>query len=221
MKLDQINVRVLSSAALVAAALALPQAARASWGCEVLLCLANPAGPMAAPACVPPITRLYKAIFKAKPDPFPTCTMVDGSNSATSGNYASLVSDSYYDPCPTGLTALPTGTYGATGTYVQRTSFYPFGPGYEISSRVLVGFGESMQPDSSGDNGSSPLLPKACVGAKVGESVYFEPTNPGEPAVVHQVNLYSPMVVQNPATTTYKFNIFVDNKLLHSVRPGF
>jgi hypothetical protein len=46
-----------------------------AWPCEVLLCLANPAGPMAASACVPPIRRLYRAMARPRFS-FPTCQQV-------------------------------------------------------------------------------------------------------------------------------------------------
>ena len=52
-----------TSKLLVPSALALACAATAqaqsNYGCTVLLCLANPAGPTAAPACVPSITQLW------------------------------------------------------------------------------------------------------------------------------------------------------------------
>ncbi|WP_370689509.1 hypothetical protein [Paraburkholderia fungorum] len=41
------------------------------WGCQVLLCLANPGGPEQYGACVPPIEKLWKALSHG--DPFPTC----------------------------------------------------------------------------------------------------------------------------------------------------
>jgi hypothetical protein len=61
-----------------------PLAAHADdWACEVVLCLANPAGAMAVSQCVPPIKKLYKEL--AKGHAFPTCNM----NSTTSqGNSA-------------------------------------------------------------------------------------------------------------------------------------
>jgi hypothetical protein len=42
------------------------------YGCQVLLCLSNPAGAMAVAQCVPPITKLYEDLAKGRP--FPTCT---------------------------------------------------------------------------------------------------------------------------------------------------
>jgi len=41
------------------------------WGCEVLLCMANPQGPTAASACVPPITRLWHHLGRGRS--WPNC----------------------------------------------------------------------------------------------------------------------------------------------------
>ena len=62
--------KLLATLALLASLL-MPNVARASWGCEVLLCLSNPAGPMAVAACVPPIQKLYAAIFQMAARSFP------------------------------------------------------------------------------------------------------------------------------------------------------
>ena len=32
------------------------------WGCEVLLCMSNPAGPEAVGQCVPPMQRFYNVL---------------------------------------------------------------------------------------------------------------------------------------------------------------
>lgn len=55
------------------------------WGCQVLLCLSNPAGPEAVAECVPPIERLWQALSARPPHPFPACAMGGGerSNSAS------------------------------------------------------------------------------------------------------------------------------------------
>lgn len=63
------------------------------WGCEVLLCLANPNGPRAVSECRPPIDKLFKCLAKPHhPCKFPTCPM------AGEGNYAKQLNDSF-DPC--------------------------------------------------------------------------------------------------------------------------
>ena len=45
------------------------------WGCEVLLCLANPNGPKAVNECVSPINKLFKCLAKTHPCSFPKCPM--------------------------------------------------------------------------------------------------------------------------------------------------
>lgn len=42
------------------------------WGCQVMLCMSNPAGPMAVAECVPPMQRLYDAMSR-KGFKWPTC----------------------------------------------------------------------------------------------------------------------------------------------------
>ena len=44
------------------------------WGCQVMLCMSNPAGPMAVAECVPPIQRLYEAMSH-KGFQWPTCDL--------------------------------------------------------------------------------------------------------------------------------------------------
>jgi hypothetical protein len=49
-----------------------PTLARADdWGCQVLLCVANPGGPEQYSQCVPPIEKLWAALRHG--DPFPSC----------------------------------------------------------------------------------------------------------------------------------------------------
>ena len=54
-------------------------AAASDWGCQVLLCISNPGGPMQYAACVPPITQLYDVLRSG--GSFPTCTGVGFSSS--------------------------------------------------------------------------------------------------------------------------------------------
>lgn len=62
------------------------------WGCEVLLCLANPNGPRAVAECRPPIDKLFKCLSKRHPCKFPKCPV------AGDGNEAKQV-DNSFDPC--------------------------------------------------------------------------------------------------------------------------
>lgn len=58
----------ISTAVLVLmASLAMqPTLAWDPWPCEVVLCMANPAGPTAALACVPPIQRLWREMSRPR-----------------------------------------------------------------------------------------------------------------------------------------------------------
>lgn len=62
----------------------LPSANADTWGCEVLLCLSNPAGATAVAECEAPIEKLWREL--AKGNGFPGCDM--GSSSANANNYA-------------------------------------------------------------------------------------------------------------------------------------
>jgi len=79
------------------------QAGASEYGCTVLLCLANPAGPTAVGQCVPPINRLWDDLWHRRG--FPTCE--EGGGRA-GGNYAEPFA-TWYEPCPGGTTALGVG----------------------------------------------------------------------------------------------------------------
>ena len=65
------------------------------WGCQVLLCLADPRGPETESACVPPIEKLWTALAHGKS--FPTCdlstSLADIPNDAKSLLPASAVTN--------------------------------------------------------------------------------------------------------------------------------
>ena len=52
------------------------------WGCEVLLCMANPAGPIAAPACDPPMKRLWRHLGK-RGAKWPSCPQANNLSTNT------------------------------------------------------------------------------------------------------------------------------------------
>lgn len=74
---------IARGAAALACGLALSSPARADddlWGCQVLLCMSNPAGPTAVAECVPPISRLWRHLRRGRP--FPSCSQAgfEGGN---------------------------------------------------------------------------------------------------------------------------------------------
>ena len=78
----------LGSLALIAAlasggAHAASMTAKEQWACEVALCMANPQGPMAAPACVAPIRKMLRE--QAKGHVIPKCKFTGGSGGGSGG----------------------------------------------------------------------------------------------------------------------------------------
>jgi len=57
------------------------------WGCQVALCMANPAGPMALAECVPPMERLYNVL--SHHGSWPNCTRSSAPQQAASQPFSS------------------------------------------------------------------------------------------------------------------------------------
>lgn len=75
------------------------------YGCTVLLCLANPKGPMKASGCKKPIKKLFKDLARGKS--FPSCDLSSGPQGSAQPNPSWAESGvNRYDDCPKGTTAL-------------------------------------------------------------------------------------------------------------------
>jgi hypothetical protein len=203
-----------------------PHARADNWGCEVLLCLSNPAGPMAVKECVPPITRLYKAIFKWKPDPFPTCVLSSGIDSKTAGgNYAHVAAPSYFDACPTGTTEVPRSTLVAKGrrmTPEEKINHPLANAGYPdiipLSSHV-VGIGDGEWQRSTGID-SSNISPKVCVSGFVGlGTITYPAVTWDDSPITYGVQVYERVVLLDPATDSFNINVFINGSLHNNIRP--
>lgn len=216
------NRRIFSLAAASAALLLSTSAHADDWGCEVLLCLSNPAGPMAVSECVPPITRLYKAIFKTKPDPFPTCAMArspDGSNSWATPNYAD-----YYDPCPDGTQALSEGVFAAQASrqvfnqVMQSSRWKVFAAG-AFGGPTSVGIGEGSQLRPGGEDNSLPT--KTCVSGFLGNANMIVPgygDSEGGGGTL-SVGIYERVTYIQPQFNGLSIRVFINDKLYQVVRP--
>ena len=66
------------------------------WPCEVVLCMANPAGPTAAAACVPPIQRLWREMSR----PVSVCRHVSNRVTLTLTEWSAIFTTSSR-PIPT------------------------------------------------------------------------------------------------------------------------
>lgn len=164
------------------------------YGCRVLLCLANPAGPTAVAQCVPPITQLWRDLSRVPPNPFPTC---DEARPAIA-----VQNTTWYDPCPDGTAALDAGVFalqqGAPDTAVPSLGI---GTGDELSPNPVDGV---------------QLSAKVCVGRQIGQTsvqVGF-----GENASSVLVNVYDRVAILDPATSPQVIDVYLNNALYRRVR---
>lgn len=212
--------RLLAALVTAFTLMAAPQARADTWGCEVLLCLSNPAGPMAVAQCVPPITRLYRAIFKWRPDPFPTCIMSNGMDSSSGGNYAHVAAASYYDACPSGTSAVGAGTYAAAGRpatpeEVSRMRAWAR-RSFIMTSAVVSGVGDGSGYSPGGEDSTMPT--KVCAGNYLGQVTQDIGTGWDDRNMV-TVNVYDRVVLIDPAADTFNINVYVNNSLFRNIRP--
>jgi len=180
------------------------------WGCEVLLCLANPNGPTAVAPCVPPIHRLWREL--ARGHAFPTCAMATGPN----GRSYAQPATSYYDRCPNGTnelargqlaelaapmspTAVATTRSGAATTYAAGSSGFTY---------AGIGSGDGYgQP-----NIDSPPPAKVCVAGGRGTRVVWT----GDTS--YTVGLYDTIYISPAQASPQVIDVYVDNSFWQSVR---
>jgi hypothetical protein len=187
-----------------------------NWGCEVLVCLSDRRGPMTETACRQPIQRLYRALFRWRPQPFPVCIMASGSDARTTGNYAEVGPPSYYDACPAGTTALPQGQV-AMYAPVQTTGPVQVSTAAPAMTPVVgIGEGAGYYPGMGGENGVA-MPQKVCVGASTGTTTYT--TGAGDNSDTFTVPTYSNIALIDPAGDTFTINVYTNGQLFRTIRP--
>lgn len=185
--------RDLSAIVGVLAVTACSSSFASDYGCKVLLCLANPAGPTAVAQCLPPISQLWRDLAHVPPRPFPTC---DEARPA-----AAVQNTSYYDPCPDGTSALDSG-----GLALQQ--------GMPDWSQPYVGIGNG--DDITGPSGDNVLGSKVCVGHQVGQT--WTSTGSGDNMWSGYVALYDRVAVLDPATSPRVIDVYLNGALYRRVR---
>lgn len=170
------------------------------YGCTVLLCLANPAGPKAAPYCVPFIVRLFSDLARGRA--FPTCD---------TGNAASVRQGfSYYDYCPEGLSALAPGQYAVQGTGTPTGRYNP-------PTQYYTGIGEGDGAGVPGPGAGGGMPPKVCVGKRVG-SVYVSVPSDDYNSQMALAGVYDQVVPLAAQGSPRIIDVFVDGKFQSRVR---
>ena len=175
------------------------------YGCKVLLCLSNPNGPKAVSECVLPINQLFYDLTHRRP--FPRCDQASAPNGQNGRSWAQP-GMSYYDPCPTGTTALQSDTFAIQGGTKPDVP-EPSGTYY-----VGIGEGDGVQP-GSGD-AASPMPGKVCVGNQVGSTVIT--TGSGEDASSFTAGVYDRVVMLDAQGSPRVIDVFVDSTLYRRVR---
>ncbi|WEF31472.1 hypothetical protein [Pseudoduganella chitinolytica] len=188
------KVRTLLSAALLAGGAGVAQAS--DHGCKVLLCLANPQGPMAVAECVEPIRKLYRDLARGRA--FPGCSMASAPSGTPAGRSWAQYGVSFYDPCPPGTSALAQGALAAGGAG---------------ASSVYTGTGDGG--DGYGYDHSS-LPAKVCVGRPTGET--WVNVGEGDGMSTVAVTTYDNIVVMQPVAQPYHADIYIDSAFSHRVR---
>lgn len=172
------------------------------WGCEVLLCLSNPAGPTAVKECEPPIHRLWDHLRYGHA--FPTCDMAKEGNSSA---YAKL-GFNFFDPCPPGTRPLARGEravqVAARGG--MRAAWKP-----ASVSEVLTGIGDGEGYAFSGRYAKP--MPLICVGNRVG-TTSISPDGRSW----FRVSVYDRITTLRPQTSSRIIDVFINGALFRRVR---
>lgn len=173
------------------------------YGCKVLLCLSNPAGPRAVAECRPPIDRLLREQARRHPPPFPRCEEAQGQAEARPGSGP-------YDPCPPGTTAL---ARGAAATLHVAGANGTTGHGAGLPGSIYLGIGEGAAADVVA--GSSAT--KVCVGQLVGAVDLV--TGTGDASTSQHVEIYDAIVTLEPSVGSASFvDVFIGGRLYRRVR---
>jgi hypothetical protein len=180
-------------------------------GCKVLLCLASPGGPREFAACVPPINDLFRSL--AMGNPFPTCAMVGNSLTRT-GSFAAPMQSNYYNECPAGTTALPSGMYA-----IMAPNWVPAdnNPAWTQNQTLFTGIGEGSGMAPAGGATANTLPPKVCVsgppiarvrlgagGGRFGNDYSF-------------AAVYSSVTILQPSNSPNVIGVWIDGALYNQV----
>ena len=196
------RIRVAALALFTASFFGATAAHADNYGCEVMLCMSNPAGPMAVGACVPPIKKLLLGLAKWKPDPWPTCEEATGTDMQFTVKY--------YDDCPSGTATLEEG-----GVIVQMAAAqfnalavdgYLVTRDYNTFSQV-VGIGEG--------NGAEDRA-KVCIGSALGILRYEEMGDYGSIANTISYPVFDQLIFLSRRASPYIANIYINGKLFKS-----
>lgn len=193
------------------------QANASEYGCKVMLCMANPSGPMAEQQCQPPIQQLLREQAKKPPDPWPTCE--EGAPATMQPQVR------YYDKCPANTSELGDGVVALQLTSAQYTSMkkntaQPWlsnnlssnqgVAASQVQGAMLTGIGEGDSQDYS------TKVAKTCVSKPLGSLDVVE--GQGEDRVIKTYPVYEGVSFVDAPNSPRVVDVYIDNKLFKSTR---
>lgn len=187
--------RPLIAASAIAGGCLFAPGAYADWGCTVMLCLGDPRGATAEPACRPPIKKLWRELAKGRS--MPTCRGPDGVAMRLQSR------NDWYDDCPTGTRELR-----GDATWIAPASLAPRGQVQLLAPpRWSAGTGHlPMEPDG---------VPRACIAGSSAEAwVPGISDQTGQPVLVYETVHW---VEQNP--NPWLLDLYHGDKRVATYRP--
>lgn len=193
--------------------------ARASeYGCKVLLCLANPEGPMAEQACQPPITQLMRDLNAKPPRPFPRCE--EGAPGVATPTVRP------YERCPDGSHALAERRLALRMSAAEFESYLPKDAAQiqlanvpqntiTLSDPVATATARGIGEGSIETYGTSAK--KVCVSQFVG-TVVFGATYGVDGNAGQAVQIYERVITLDPPVSPRVIDVYIGDKLFNTVR---
>jgi len=189
------------------------QANASEYGCKVMLCMANPSGPMAEQQCQPPIQQLLREQAKKPPEPWPTCE--EGAPATMQPQVR------YYDKCPANTSELGDGVVALQLTGAQYTAMkqtnntrpWAHSQGValsEVQGFMRTGIGEGDSQDYS------TRVAKTCVSNSLGSLNVVE--GEGDDRVVKSYPVYEGVSFVDAPNSPRVVDVYIDGKLFKSTR---
>lgn len=163
--------------------------AMAADGCKFLLCM-GAVNPMGIAECAPTVKEVLRDLAKGRS--LPTCNLVNGADSKSTGNYVTHSRASHIPPCPKGT------HYGSKNTY------------YHKGART-GGFGGGATSIYDQDDRRVNYKSRVCVGGqKLGASTRKNRVDGG--IVNERHEWWEKVETVRPDNAKYEFFMFVDGQ---------
>lgn len=166
--------------------------AQAADGCKFLLCM-GAVNPMGIAECAPTVKEVVRDLAKGKS--LPTCNLVSGADSKSTGNYVTHSRASYIPPCPDGT------SYGSKNTYYHKGTRTP---GYNA-------FAGGAKSSYTQDDRRTKYKSRVCVGGQKFDAATTKRRVDGS-IVNERHEWWEKVETVRPDNAKYEFFMFVDGQ---------